>query len=377
MPDAACGALIVCDGEGKIVRVRNHGLLEDGDAFAGAYFATLFSTDCMPQALDIMVRLPKEGFVAAGMLSLKRETRASGVMVSGFQDGRQSFLLLHAMSDSSFARGRASEDAFFREITLLNSELANARRTLVKQNIQLQQLSEEKDRMVGIVSHDLRNPLTSILGYSHLLMKHRREDDGSEAQMLRYICEASDYMVSIIKDFLDISMISLGKLHLNLEKSNLAEILNNVVAMDRMLAAPKNITIALDMPENMPAIRLDVNKIMQVANNLIANAIKFSPCGSGIDILVNCDGDALRVSVSDKGPGIPLDEQHKLFKPFSQTSIRGAGGEKGSGLGLSICSNIIKAHKGEIGCISEPGKGSTFWFSLPLAGSEGNPAKDE
>jgi signal transduction histidine kinase len=137
--------------------------------------------------------------------------------------------------------------------------------------------------------------------------------------------------------------------------------LNNVIAQK------KNIRIYFDCFEKMPEIVFDPAKIEQVLNNLISNAVKFSQQGTKIMVQIFLNPTDCTVSVADQGQGIPEEELGNLFKPFEKTSVQSTGGEKSTGLGLSIVRNLIIAHKGKIWVESKEGEGSVFYFSLPLA----------
>jgi signal transduction histidine kinase len=125
----------------------------------------------------------------------------------------------------------------------------------------------------------------------------------------------------------------------------------------------------------VPQAEVDKDRILQVLDNLVSNAIKFSDSGTRVDVVVESTDESVVVSVRDRGQGIPEAEQERLFRPFSRTSVKATAGEESTGLGLAICRKIVEAHGGRISVQSEPGKGSVFAFSLPRTGSRGDDSR--
>jgi signal transduction histidine kinase len=170
----------------------------------------------------------------------------------------------------------------------------------------------------------------------------------------------------MVNNLLDVSKIESGRMSLSKSSCTIHEILQERLPMYRQSAAMKTITIHANRCRTLPEINVDRSKILQVLDNLISNAIKFSFPESTIRIQTTHDDEFVHVAVIDKGQGIPENECHKLFEPFSKTSVRSTAGESSTGLGLAICRKIIEAHGGTIHVDSEVGKGSTFYFTLPL-----------
>ena len=175
-------------------------------------------------------------------------------------------------------------------------------------------------------------------------------------------------MSHLINNLLDVSAIESGKFTLDVEMVDVPSLVGRTVMLHKPVAGKKGITIGSLVDEHVPNIVADPGKVEQVVSNLLSNGIKFSPSHTTIIVRIATEGDAVVVSVSDQGQGIPREEQDKFFKPFSKTSVRSTAGERSSGLGLAIVKNIVTAHGGRMWVDSEPGKGSTFSFSLPLKG---------
>jgi PAS domain S-box-containing protein len=215
------------------------------------------------------------------------------------------------------------------------------------------------------VSHELRTPLTSIKGALILLERRHSDSMTSKAKELAQLASKEcDRLIRLISDMLDFKKIEAGMLQLVKESFNAAEMVTQTEVMLAALAAEKNIELAEDIQISAQIVA-DRDRIIQVLTNLISNAIKFSPSGTKIVVRVERLDTLVRFSVIDSGCGIDEQDQSKLFQVFQQLASDNKLGAGGTGLGLAICKGIVTEHGGEIGVISAPGKGSTFWFSLP------------
>ncbi|MGM0601480.1 MAG: GAF domain-containing sensor histidine kinase [Candidatus Rifleibacteriota bacterium] len=228
-------------------------------------------------------------------------------------------------------------------------------------------LSDYKTKFLGIVSHDLRNPLALIQSYVDML---RDSELGLTEEKREHFFDrikvVSKRMVDLINDLLDISAIESGQVKLEKEKLDLAKLLKDAAASHKYTAEKKDIKLLAEIPDKIPEVYADSSRINQVIDNFITNAVKFSPSDTEITLKVIEEQDYVRVSVTDQGQGIPKKEQGKLFQDFGKTSVRPTDGEKSTGLGLAIVKKIIAGHGGKVGAESEVGKGSTFYFTLPL-----------
>ncbi len=263
-------------------------------------------------------------------------------------------------------QGGRADDAVFDELTRVNNELANLQREMAKANAELARLNEQKNQLLGMAAHDLRNPLGVIMSYAKFLdrMAGAKLDD-KERQFVAQIEKSSQFMLRLLEDLLDVSQIESGKLLLALAPFELGAALEGNVGLNRVLAAAKNIAIALERPAAPLWVEADATKIEQVLNNLIGNAVKYSHPGTTVRVTLETDAQNVSVRVRDQGQGIPAAELAKLFQPFSKTSVKSTGGEKSTGLGLAITRRIVEGHGGRIGVESCVGEGSSFSFSLP------------
>ena len=248
----------------------------------------------------------------------------------------------------------------------LNHSLGNLSRELQKKNVELQQLNDMKNQFLGMAAHDLRNPISTIITYTDMFLDDESTLPLEMVEVLTDIRSLSAFMHHLIVQLLDISVIEMGKLTLEEQIQEIIPFVNEVVRLNSLLAQKKRISLEQHYSGDPDRVRCDRQKLKQVMNNLISNAIKFSPQDSVVAILVCSRNDEMRVEVRDQGVGIPHKEQERLFKPFGRTSVRATGGESSTGLGLAISRRIIESHWGTIGVESAPGSGSTFWFSIPL-----------
>jgi len=235
----------------------------------------------------------------------------------------------------------------------------------------LREVDQLKSQFLANMSHELRTPLNSIIGFSRVILKGI---DGAitdlQQQDLTAIYNSGQHLLGLINDILDLARIEAGKMELNFEEVHLAEMTTSVLSTAKGLVKEKSIHLLQRIPSDMPTVRGDTMRVRQVLLNLISNASKFTDEGS-ITIQASVQKgptgrmEAL-INVIDTGPGISLEDQEKLFKAFSQVDGSATRKSGGSGLGLSICANLVQLQGGRISVHSEVGKGSTFWFTLPL-----------
>ncbi len=231
----------------------------------------------------------------------------------------------------------------------------------------LKEANKLKNQFISILSHELRTPINAITGFGSIL------DDEvvgplTEIQhaYLQKMLAGADTLLSLVNDLLDMSRIQAGKFSLNPKPMAFRDLVKDVLSALRPLAESKHQSLMDDVPDDLPELVADPQRIRQVLLNLVSNAIKFTPAEGTIQVRAHLEPDAICCEVQDTGIGIAPPDVPKLFQPFTQldmTSTRVAGG---TGLGLTISKSLVEAHHGQIGVESKPGKGSTFWFTLPL-----------
>jgi signal transduction histidine kinase len=265
-----------------------------------------------------------------------------------------------------------------RRVAERTKELAHKQEDLESTIKELRELERMKDAFFNTISHDLRIPVTGILGYGEMLEEGLVGDLGPEQrEFVQHIIEAARRMTGLLNDLLDFARLEAGRLAITPRPISLLELVQQALNTMRPAIERKQLSLRTDLPAELPDVLADPDRVIQVLSNLLSNATKFTPEGGTITVLaaMRPDGSALRVAVSDTGVGIPPEAMPHLFERFFQTEAgRRAGG---TGLGLHISKSLIEAQGGAMGVESQPGRGSTFWFTLPLAAAEGKQGQAE
>ncbi|KAF0095413.1 MAG: response regulator receiver [Puniceicoccaceae bacterium 5H] len=233
---------------------------------------------------------------------------------------------------------------------------------------ELKKVNQTKDKFLRMVSHDLRNPVSAIGGLAQMMSDGMTgELNEEQREMTDSIVSAADGMTALLNDLLDYAAIEGGEAQFKPGYHSLLKEIQRVVTLQRVVAERKKIGIELAQADDVPEpLYFDRQGVQRVLENLISNAIKFSPYESRVSVVLRRRDDFALIDVEDEGPGIPTGEEDKLFKEFSRTSNRPTGGEKSTGLGLSICRKIVEMHHGQIEAENLPGKGARFRIQLPL-----------
>ncbi|TAE22242.1 MAG: hypothetical protein EAZ92_16020 [Candidatus Kapaibacterium sp.] len=266
------------------------------------------------------------------------------------------------------------------EIFQFNVEISARNEELAKANL-------EKNELMGIVAHDLKNPLAGIQGMAYILQMDKSQENTEQA--IEHIISASKRMFGLIENLLDVNALESGVLTLSPQALDSVSIVQSVIEQLRQAAEVKNIRIALSSEQDCLLLHADRNAFVQVTENLISNAVKYSPQGKTVYVSLSIVGkeaegklsfaDAkahhftalvpetrhLLLAVRDEGPGISAEDQQKLFGKFVRLSARPTGGEHSTGLGLSIVKKLVVAMQGHVWCESEFGKGATFFVEWP------------
>lgn len=270
-----------------------------------------------------------------------------------------SHLLLHVWN--SFVRF-----VIFVLVGQLAYNLNQKHQKLIEINKKLENLNIEKNRLIGMAAHDLRNPIGNIFGFSDLLLTGYSDNaDPNAVQIFSYIKTISSNTLEMLEKLLDISKIESGTVSLSLKRQEYVEFVRKYVSLNQMLAVNKQLKINFRPQKKEIYFSFDEHYLSEVINNLLTNAIKFSYPNSEITVTVSERKKYIKTEVTDRGKGIPKEEQKQLFQYFQKTSVKPTGGEKSTGLGLAIAKKIVMEHKGRIGVESEPENGSTFYFELP------------
>jgi signal transduction histidine kinase len=314
---------------------------------------------------DRAVLLAVGGLVASGVLialfgfylarSIGRPVHEAAEGAARLADGDLSLRLSE--------RGPGEIGELTRSFNAMAERLERSRRELQEQNEQLRESERLKSELVGIVSHEVRTPLASVLGFTSLLLR-RDADDETRRRYLEIVDTQARRLASLLDDFLDLQRVEEGRLQLVEELIDMAGLLREQVQL--FTAQSERHRLELAVAGEQLAVRGDANRLAQVVGNLLSNAIKYSPDGGRVTVLAEQHDGNVRVSVVDEGLGIPVDQQGQVFTKFFRGDAA-AGGIPGSGLGLAFSRAVVEAHGGTMDFESAPGEGSRFWVELPAA----------
>ena len=290
-------------------------------------------------------------------ISAKGETED---IVEGFRVGGVDYIAKPFRREEVCSRVRTHA-----QLNYFKKKQKNRIQELEFQNNRLAKLDDIKNRFLGTAMHDLRNPLSSISGLSELFLRGEESYTADEKKnLVKLINKTSKDLLRMVHDLLDIAVFESGELSLKPSSGNLSDVLLAQVQVNQVYSSQKNINIVSSL-EKVPDSIFDPNRIGQVMDNLINNAIKFSQPGTSVEIGLSSSEQNLEFYVKDEGPGIPEKDQSQLFTEFPKIGVYPTGGEKSTGLGLSIVKKIVEAHFGSIQVESEEGRGTVFYVQLP------------
>jgi len=266
--------------------------------------------------------------------------------------------------------GLYRESSLYDETHAFLAEEIARRAALAMDNARLHDLVHTgiraRDDMIGIVSHDLRNPVNAVKMLTGVMLDTAREDP-LPSEVVEYatiIRQAAEQMDALIRDLLDVTRVEAGRLRVDAKPEDTEELLSDALRTLAPVAAARSLKLRLDAPDDMPPVMGDRGRIAQALSNLIGNAVKFSSPGSAILVTVRVMEDEMIFSIADHGRGMTAEQLAHAFDRFWQSSRTD---RQGAGLGLAITKGIIDAHGGRIWAESVPDVGSTFYFSLPVA----------
>lgn len=238
------------------------------------------------------------------------------------------------------------------------------------EKLQVEQASQAKTQVLATVTHELKTPLTSIIGYVDRVVLDREAVGPLNEKQERYLGRVqseSQRLRRLIDDLVDISLIEASRLEFTLTDLEVGPEIEKVVTSYSGAIEDKQIHLLLHVPAGLPPVTADLLRFSQIANNLLSNACKYSPPGSTVTITAKEKGDFIQIDFADTGIGISQADQASLFAKFFRSNNSPAGSEQGTGLGLFIAKNLVETQNGEIWVSSQEGQGSTFSFTLPRA----------
>ncbi|MEX2603077.1 MAG: hybrid sensor histidine kinase/response regulator [Gracilimonas sp.] len=282
--------------------------------------------------------------------------------VQGFKYGGVDYITKPFQKEETLARIRTHL-----KIRFLQKQLNDRIKVLRDREVQLSRLNQKKDDLVRMVSHDIKNPLTGIIGLVKLMRDSDKISAEEQTQMLSVIEESGTNLLNLVREVLDRESNKMVTEEIEYADIQFSDLIERVISMNKAKAVVKNISLTYSVTPRKLKVRIDPNKIEIVINNLVSNALKFTPSDgkSKVHADVKRDGNDLIISVTDTGIGIPEKMQKDLFKDTKKLSRIGTSGEVGTGLGLDIVQLYVELHGGEIWVESEIDKGTTFFIKLP------------
>jgi signal transduction histidine kinase len=279
-----------------------------------------------------------------------------------FDPGQPSLGLLLLVEDVTHT-GRLEQD-----LVQDRNDLRLAQAQLARANAELQRLNRLKSLFLSIAAHDLRAPLSAILGYTELLRRLLPGESVEEVgEFLDIISSQVDWLNRLITDFLDLDQIEDGKLALNLRPCDLVSLVQNIARVMEGAARRAGHEMVLELPQAPLVLSADAERLQQILFNLLSNAVKYTPAGGSVRVVARRQGDQAQLIVQDNGRGMTAEELDRLFQLYYRTRSVQAAGVAGTGLGLYIVKTLVEAHHGDVEVESEPGKGSKFLVSLPIS----------
>lgn len=386
------GLAFLCNRAGQVLGVLRDDLSLLGPG-AGVCLYDRLDRMSVEKAANFLRAIDREAAVFGWELNFKREERFALVQLNGTNTDRgllivgaattreaaklarefmamsneQTNALRAAFKDLAQAetRNAEGEQAMYEELSRLNNELVTLQRELARKNHELAKLNGLKDAFLGMASHDLRKPVSAIVMNTGMLTEAPglNSDDRKLAES---ILEACRKMQRQLAGFIDIAQIESGKLRLNLRAVQLEPLVRARVEHHRRTAEGKGINISLRKASESPVLQLDPDRVEQAIDNLLENAVKYTPAGGAIEVAIGRTSTHAQVSVSDNGPGIDQDQAATLFALFQTAGSKPTGGETSTGLGLAIVKAIAIEHGGGVRLENRPGQGATLVLELPL-----------
>jgi len=346
------GLVCLKNNEGRILMVNN--------GFASFWGFNKADEIIGKTALEVLPRGYAEKLLATETLVLRKKEPVF-LELPIFNDGHTKWFVTYK---SPVMNGGGSPIGTV-EISIDITQRKEAEEKIKENEKRLLELNSDKDRFMSILAHDLKSPFNCVIGLSEILME-QVESKNLEGigKYAKTIMESSQQVMELLSNLMEWSRSQTGRMAFNPEPTNLECLINEIRNLFNEMACQKSINLS-SMVDSLIKINLDRAMIGTVLRNLITNAIKFTPYGGSVKVSASGNKEEITVKVADNGIGIPKSIQKRLFRIDENYTTPGTNNEQGSGLGLLLCKEFVEKHGGRIWIESEPGMGSTFYFSLP------------
>ncbi|HET8813405.1 MAG TPA: HAMP domain-containing sensor histidine kinase [Solirubrobacterales bacterium] len=264
-------------------------------------------------------------------------------------------------------RGARVEVGGLSETATLGAAFNEMAEELEQEEVRRQELDRLKDEFVLTASHELRSPLTSVLGFAELLMLDRDSLTPRQVETVEIILDNCRHLVRLLNDLLDLARSDAGRLAISPEPTEVGPLIEDVVRTMRAQTETAGQTLSESVPPGLPVINVEPDRIRQILVNLLTNAHEYSPEGASIEVTARTAGAEVELTVSDNGPGIPEDQLERIFDRFTRGDAGLTQRVGGTGLGLAISKSLVELHGGSISAESTVGHGATFRVRLPIA----------
>lgn len=317
--------------------------------------------ESLNRSMEKMIGVPAEGAVGRTILEICRSAELQDALKRAMESG--------AGVCAEIVVGDERPKVMDVTISLMNSETGVERKTiLVFHDVtRLKRLEQVRTDFVANVTHEIRTPLTAIIGFAETLQQGALENREAAGRFLDTIRENAERLSRLVDDLTTLSLFELGEARLSLEALSLTDVVDKALLIAGGRAASKGIIIRREIPDNLPRISADRDRMMQILINIMDNAIKFTPTGGAISLTARLEGDDfIRLDIADTGPGIPAAEIPRLGERFYRIDKTRSREMGGTGLGLSIVKHLMSAHGGRMTIASAVGKGTTVSLYFPL-----------
>lgn len=330
-------------------RKRNHTIIERENGQEALDFVE--ENDCDLVLLDVMMPV-MDGITALTELRKTHSlTQLPVLMVTALSDTENTVKALRAGANDYIVKP-------------FDAEMVVAR---VQTHLALKQASEQNQEFLSIASHDIKKPIAIIMDIADVMdadLRKLSEDTSDIREMLGLLHRSARTIERHIEDYLDLSIVEHGHLKLKKQLLDFNDLVRECLENNSEYARNKGMSLIEDLAQGLPAVKVDHDRMMQVIDNLVGNAIKYSPLGSDIIVRTHAIDNGLRFEVIDEGPGVKPQDIENLFQKHRRTENLPTGGEVSTGLGLAICKQLMILHGGEIDVRNNDSRGATFWLTL-------------